>query len=50
MTDEKDVLEELTQEIKKTIDSNKQFLQRVFEEDFDSDDEENGEPEVFEEL
>ncbi|WP_243369708.1 hypothetical protein [Geotalea sp. SG265] len=50
MAEEKDLLEELAQEIKRNIDSNKKFLQRVFDEDFESEDDENGEAEVFEEL
>lgn len=50
MTDEKNDLEEITQEIRKIIDNNKKFLERVFDEDFESEDEGSVEAEEFEEL
>lgn len=50
MAEEKDVMEELTLEIKRNIESNKKFLQRVFDEDFESEDEDSGDVAVFEEL
>lgn len=50
MADERSDLEGLTQEIKKNIESNKKFLQRVFDEDFDAEDEPDEEKEVLMEL
>lgn len=50
MADEKKDLEELTQEIRKTIESNKIFLQRIFDEDFEAEDQEDGENSAYEEL
>lgn len=50
MADEKNDLEEIAQEVKKIIDNNKKFLERVFDDDFESEDEENAESGVFEEL
>ena len=34
------LLEDLTKEIRKNIDSNRKFLQRVFDDDFEPEDEE----------
>ncbi|WP_198134524.1 hypothetical protein [Geotalea uraniireducens] len=50
MMDEKNDLEQITQEIRKVIDNNKKFLDRVFDEDFESEDEGGVEAEAFEEL
>ena len=50
MADEKNELEDLSREIRKIIDTNKKFLERVFDEDFEADDEGNAEAEEFEEL
>lgn len=50
MPDEKNDLEEITQEIRKIIDNNKKFLEHVFDEDFESEDEGRVETEAFEEL
>lgn len=55
MTLEHDDLEELTNEIRRLIESNKQFLERVNDEEYaDEDDEEESGPEPgpedFEEL
>ncbi|MBJ6752144.1 hypothetical protein [Geomonas anaerohicana] len=49
-------LDELAGEIRRLIESNKEFLKRVVEEDYDDEDEADGEeetpedPEEFEEL
>lgn len=55
MGDGKDDLESLSREIRKIIDTNRQFLDRIMDDDFEADDDEAGEPhgeveEEFEEL
>ena len=50
MIGEQNDLEELSQEIRKLIDNNKKFIEQVFDEDFDPEDEVEGEAEMFEEL
>ena len=49
MADEKNDLEEIAQEVRKIIDNNNKFLDHIFDEDFESEDEENADG-VFEEL
>lgn len=48
MESEKNELEELSQEIRKNIEANRKFLERVMDEDFEADEME--ESEAFEEL
>ena len=50
MAEEKYLLEELAQEIKRNIDGNRKFLQRVFGDDFEPEDDEQRQVEEFEEL
>jgi len=50
-TDEKDkgVVDELTNEIRRVIEDNRKFLERVLADDFDDDELSEDEPEVIEE-
>ncbi|MBJ6727074.1 hypothetical protein [Geomesophilobacter sediminis] len=50
MSVEWDDLEELTKEIRRQIESNRQFLKRVSDEDFDDEPEAGGDEEVAEET
>lgn len=51
MGDQKNELDELAREIRKVIDTNRKFLERVMDEDFEPDEAaEDVENEVFEEL
>jgi hypothetical protein len=55
VTLESDDLEELTNEIRRLIDSNKLFLERVSDEEYEDEDEEGGQdlepgPDEYEEL
>lgn len=51
MGDERIELDELSKEIRKVIENNRKFLDRVMDEDFEpEDEEETKEEEVFEEL
>ncbi len=51
MGDERIELDELSKEIRKVIENNRKFLDRVMDEDFEPEDEEEvKEEEVFEEL
>ncbi|QSV46409.1 hypothetical protein [Geobacter benzoatilyticus] len=51
MGDERIELDELSKEIRKVIENNRKFLDRVMDEDFEPEDgEEAKEEEVFEEL
>lgn len=52
MDKEKNELEELTREITRVIADNKKFLDRVMDDDFEPelDEEEEGEEEIMEEL
>ncbi len=51
MGDERIELDELSKEIRKVIENNRKFLDRVMDEDFEPEDEEEAkEEEVFEEL
>ncbi len=52
MGDERNELDELSREIRKVIENNRKFLDRVMDEEFEPDDEadETKDEDVFEEL
>lgn len=51
MSDEANELEELSREIRKVIDANRKFLERVLDDDFDAEESpEEQDSEGFEEL
>jgi hypothetical protein len=51
MGDERSELDELSREIRKVIENNRKFLDRVMDEDFEPEDGDEGKDEdVFEEL
>lgn len=50
MVAEKDDLDQLSREIRKIIQENKKFLDRVMDEEFEPEEEEAGETEIPDEL